>query len=261
MKNRHWKAFIRVVKSLTKYEFGSTDVVREPFIEAESKDEVKRILAKRYPQFFPDGKVYCREAKDEAQFFYVVIYPLYEYELELIKKGSWMCEHCEQVYENAYVNRPYVRENITGSLKFCRSEDSHCFESYLKDRYSEFGVDMPDDRAYIKTDSPSCIYKITEKETDKSYIGKTKNAPFFRWWNHLTHSKSPFGIYLRSTKLSDWTFEVLVELPSEIEDVEVFRIETEFIQKYDSINNGFNVVVSNKKAVTIEDELQPSLFQ
>ncbi len=83
----------------------------------------------------------------------------------------------------------------------------------------------------------------------EGYIGKTRNAPFWRWWNHLTHSGSSFGAYLRQTKLSEWTFEVLEELPAETSDTEVFRIESEYMVKYNSIGNGFNSLISCKSAV------------
>ncbi len=95
------------------------------------------------------------------------------------------------------------------------------------------------------------VHKITEKATGKCYVGKTRNAPFFRWWNHLTHSSSPFGIYLRNTKLSDWTFEVLIQLPADIPDTEVFKVESEYIQKFDSINNGYNTLISNKNSASL----------
>jgi hypothetical protein len=55
---------------------------------------------------------------------------------------------------------------------------------------------------------------------------------------------------LRTTKLSDWTFEVLEELPSNILDTEVFKKESEYINKFNSINNGFNSVISNKSLVS-----------
>lgn len=243
-----YKAFIRVVKSIRDdaegYNgFGSINIVTEKLIEAEDKKGVKKYLLDKYPQFFPTNKVYEKETKDKAQFFYVVIYPLYNYEIEQLDK-SWKCEYCGQEYSNTYENKPFQKDRLYKDLKFCRSEENHCFESYKNDKNK--GIEMPDDEHFIKENSPNSIYKITEKSTNKCYIGKTRNAPFFRWWNHLTHSCSPFGSYLRGTKLTDWTFEVIEELPSDIDDSEVFKIETSYMHKFDSINNGFNKVVSSK---------------
>ncbi|MEK6883894.1 MAG: hypothetical protein AABY22_29965, partial [Nanoarchaeota archaeon] len=106
-----FKAFIRVVKSLAvhKYEFGysspfdTVEVIREPLIEAKDKVEVKQILLEKYPQFFQNGKVYEKETKDQAQFFYVVIFPLYEWEKRLIEEGEWSCSSCGQIHENKYI--------------------------------------------------------------------------------------------------------------------------------------------------------------
>lgn len=258
-----FKAFIRVVKSLRGDDggymgFDTVEVLREPIVEAVDKSAVKKILLDKYPQFFQNSKVYEKETKDVAQFFYVVIFPLYNWEVDQINEGSWTCSSCGHVHENKYLSRPRMQERLFGSeVMFCRSEDDTCIKNYKKDKYKN--VELPDDEAYIKIDSPNYIYKCTEKATSKCYIGKTRNAPFFRWWNHLTHSSSQFGLYLRSTKLSDWTFEVLEELPAETPDSDVFRIESEYILKYNSIANGFNSVISNKSALSV-NQLQSELF-
>ncbi len=248
----YFKAFIRVVKSITiKNDYGFSnviDVVKEPIIIAKDKNEVKKILVEKYPQFFQNGKIYEKETKDNAQFFYVIIYPLYNWEKKQIEEGSWICNSCNHVHENKYLSKPQMKEKIFGSeIMFCKSEDDVCLNNYIKNKYKN--VDFHDDLTYVNDSSLNYIYKCTEKLSNKSYIGKTKNAPFFRWWNHLTHSTSPFGIYLRQTKLSDWIFEVLEELPSNTVESEIFRIESEYILKFDSINNGFNSLISNKKVI------------
>jgi hypothetical protein len=256
----YFKALIRVVKSLgvnpDSY-FDTVEVLREPLIEANNKTEVKEYLAEKYPQFFPNGKVYERETKDQAQFFYAVIFPLYDYEIEQIKEGEWKCDYCGHVHENKYLSRPVISRKFEGKI-FCGPDyktgnniDSQpeCYEKWKREVAFK-DVDIPDDLNYINIDSLNYIYKITEKSSGKCYVGKTRNAPFFRWWNHLTHSRSPFGLYLRETKLSDWTFEVLRELPCDIPDTEVFKIESKYIQEFNSINNGFNTVISNKSVIS-----------
>lgn len=272
----YFKAIIRVVKSIAFKDtseymgFDTVDVLREPLIEANDKSDVKAILVEKYPQFFANGKIYERETKnDKAQFFYVVIFPLYQHEIDLINDGQWTCDYCGHIHENKYVSRP-ITSNLFVNKFFCGSDfrngndviNHSCFDSWKINNYNlSNGNEIPDDLAYIKSYSPTFIYKITEKSTGKSYIGKTRNAPFFRWWNHLTHSGSPFGLYLRTTKLSEWTFEVLEVLPSEINESDVFRIESEYMVKFDSINNGFNSVISNKNVTkTVEISNQIDMF-
>jgi len=250
----YFKAFIRVVKSIITKDiflgnFGTIDVIKEPLIRAQNKEEVKQILLEKYPQFFQNGKIYEKETKDQAQFFYVIIYPLYEWEKQQIKEGEWVCSSCGQIHENKYVSKPRIAERLFGSdVMFCKSDDDICLNNYKKEKYKN--IEFPDDEYYIKKDNPNYIYKCTEKLTGKCYIGKTRNVPFFRWWNHLAHSSSPFGIYLRQTKLSDWTFEVLEELPSNISDTEIFKIESQYITKFNSIDNGFNSLISDKSILT-----------
>lgn len=252
-----FKAFIRVVKSLNSGNymgFDSVEIIREPLIEAVDKAGVKTFLLNKYPQFFQNGKVYEKETKDTAQFFYVVIFPLYNNEVDLINEGEWVCEHCKQVHENKYLSKPRFSKLFPDKL-FCKNDglEIDCIEYYKREYYKN--VELADDEFYIKKDSPIYIYKITEKTTNKSYIGKTKNEPFFRWWNHLTKSSSPFGLYLRQTKLSDWVFEVIDILPYNTIETEVFRVESEYIVKFNSMANGFNSVISNKSVITNDESI------
>lgn len=257
-----YKAFIRVVKSFDvkteDYDLEHYNIVREPLIIAEDKHEVKQILLEKYPQFFQNDKVYMRETKDLTQFFYVVIFELYNHEKELINQGGWICSECGQMHKNKYESRPRTNERLYGSDKlFCGNE---CSDKYRVKHFSDLTIFEGEDY-YVNKESPNYIYKITEKSTNKCYIGKTRNEPFFRWWNHLSKSSSPFGLYLRKSKLSNWTFEVIDILPSNIKDKQVFEIESKYIIKFNSINNGFNSVLSNKKVIEITDKIiQQKLF-
>ncbi|WP_412464231.1 GIY-YIG nuclease family protein [Flavobacterium mekongense] len=269
MEEKYFKAFIRVVKSIAFKDtdefmgFDTVEVLREPLIKAKDTAEARKIMGERYPQFFPTGKVYSKETKDDAQFFYVLVYPLYQFEINQIEEGPWKCDFCGHIHENKYISRPLISRKFEGKI-FCSNDyknrndviNPDCYENFKKEYYKENnGLEIPDDLNFINVDSLNYIYKITEKSTGKCYIGKTRNAPFFRWWNHLKHSSSPFGLYFRNTMLSLWTFEVLEELPSNIPDSEVFKIETKYIQKFDSINNGFNSVISNKKGFSSSGNL------
>lgn len=269
MAENYFKAFIRVVKSLNKDNndymgFDTVQIISEPLIIAETKDDVKKYILSKYPQFFPTGKVYEKETKDQAQFFYVVIFKLYQHEIDLIKEGEWKCDQCGHVHENKYISRPIRSKKFDGKL-FCGADyytgndlvDHSCYEQFKRDHFSS--VELPDDLHYVSENSSNWIYRITEKSSGKCYIGKTRNAPFFRWWNHLKHSTSPFGVYLRTTKLSDWTFEVLEELPFEVKESTVLEIESKYIIQYNSIDNGFNTLISNKEVLLKHQ--QPELFQ
>jgi hypothetical protein len=246
---KYFKAFIRVVKSLTDERsgdgffgngfFGAENIVEERFIKAKDKKEVLDFLLNKYPQFFPNNKIYSRESKDDAQFFYAVVFELYGHEISAHKQ-SWKCNHCQQEYDSKYLHKPVIKFYDDENMYFCKNDI--CDIEFKKKYYEQ--NEIPDDKRYGNTDI-CYIYKITEKGSGKSYIGKTLNAPFFRWWNHLTYSGSPFGIYFRESNLSNWTFEV-IEILEKKTDKEVFEIESNYIKLYDSIANGFNTLISKK---------------
>lgn len=51
---------------------------------------------------------------------------------------------------------------------------------------------------------------------------------------------------------------MLEQLPASVPDAEVFRIESEYIVKFNSIDNGFNSVISCK---SVNELILPSLFE
>lgn len=254
-----FKAFIKIVKSKQPHDMSFIDatIIYEKLIYAKDKKDVKKILMEKYPQFFPENKVYEKESvKNPNQIFYVLIYPLREFEIILMNEGEWVCSGCGQKYENKYLNPPKNYTKIGKDYNFCNyyekgrdpNIDPDICLNLFKGKVEENGIEPTDNMMFVNSDSCSYIYKVTEKATGKSYIGKTKNAPFFRWWEHLKHSRSPFGLHLRNTDLKEWTFEVLETLQPYVKEKEILRIESEYILKYDSINNGYNSVISNKDA-------------
>lgn len=254
-----FKAFIKIVKSKQPHDMSFIDatIIYEKLIYAKDKKDVKKILMEKYPQFFPENKVYEKESvKNPNQIFYVLIYPLREFEIILMNEGEWVCSGCGQKYENKYLKPPKNYTKIGKDYNFCNyyekgrdpNIDPDICLNLFKGKVEENGIEPPDNMMFVNSDSCSYIYKVTEKATGKSYIGKTKNAPFFRWWEHLKHSRSPFGLHLRNTDLKEWTFEVLETLQPYVKEKEILRIESEYILKYDSINNGYNSVISNKDA-------------
>lgn len=258
-----FKAYIKLIKTLqgNNVDWQKSTLVSERLIYANDKSEVKHFLKTKYPEFFPDGKVFEKESKTNPfQFSYVLIYELQNHEIIALNGGSWTCAGCGQTHSDRYTSPPKTYSKLGDKYEFCNPR----YYSDPDEYRHEFGRDDPclklfrssddeagmmiDDHRFIRPDAPTYIYKITEKSTGKCYIGKTRNAPVWRWWQHLTSSSSPFGIYLRQTDLKNWTFEVLDELHPSINDQDVFKIESQYILDYSSIENGFNVMVSSKNA-------------
>jgi hypothetical protein len=87
------------------------------------------------------------------------------------------------------------------------------------------------------------VYKITNKTTDKSYIGLTVRTLNQRWKSHISAarqgSKFRFHSAIKKYGLDDWCFEILFEH----EDIMIVRKkEEELIKFFDLVNNkkGYN---------------------
>jgi len=96
------------------------------------------------------------------------------------------------------------------------------------------------------------IYRIHNKKTLKSYIGRTSQAFTLRWWQHFAHpSGTPFHDAIKESCIEDWTFEVLErvgagECPAKREQ---FHID-----QHDAQGNGYNTAIAVKNANQTEME-------
>lgn len=107
------------------------------------------------------------------------------------------------------------------------------------------------------------IYKITNKETGMCYIGQTKQAFTFRWYQHFYQPKDvKFHDAIMNFPITVWTFEVIekIDIPEEIKYDKasirnlIFNKETEYIKKFDSIKNGYNSVKSIDNGIVDENQ-------
>jgi len=81
------------------------------------------------------------------------------------------------------------------------------------------------------------IYKITNIITGRSYIGQSKDIEK-RFSEHIYHSTSKIDVNINLYGKDNFIFEVLEECPVEkLDDLEDY-----YIQKYDTINRGYNEI-------------------
>lgn len=130
-----------------------------------------------------------------------------------------------------------------GGQRFC-SDD--CKEDFR--RKDEYELKRT---VHSTTEISPVIYKITNKQTGKCYIGKTTQVFTLRWYGHFFQTTGgKFQDAIWNSKYTDWTFEVIemVEVPEEtkksISETERFILDRErfWINHYDSKNNGYNTV-------------------
>ena len=87
------------------------------------------------------------------------------------------------------------------------------------------------------------IYKVTNKINGKCYIGQTRHSLEFRKKSHLTkaHSGVNTHFYSAISKYGDDNFEWEI-VCSTNDKRRLNELETFYIQKYDSIKHGYNMV-------------------
>ena len=87
------------------------------------------------------------------------------------------------------------------------------------------------------------IYKFTHIETNRSYIGQTIQSPNLRKLEHISGSRYSkkthhFHNALKKYGVDNFTFDIIATASS-LEELNL--LEEQFVTKYDSINNGFNI--------------------
>lgn len=154
--------------------------------------------------------------------------------------------------------------DFTLNEKYCTDQGSHhnvcssdCYAQFAATRTSENRLSF-DNNNYL---NPPVIYKITNIQTGMDYIGKSIRSFTLRWWEHIKAGKLAsentehcFYKAINQSKLIDWTYqviEVINEYPEACVDYlskerHITERESYWIEKYDSVNNGYNSVISNK---------------
>lgn len=98
------------------------------------------------------------------------------------------------------------------------------------------------------------IYRITNKETGKCYIGRTRQPVTLRWWQHVFQSgESQFHQEIKGSPLTAWFFEVIEVVAPDL----LAEREQYWIDHYGSLwPNGYNsrqeVAVDRRESMTDE---------
>lgn len=111
------------------------------------------------------------------------------------------------------------------------------------------------------------IYRAFNKQTNKNYIGRTSSTLNNRIsWHYSNaskrlHKNNLFFDALLEYEKEDWVWEVLDSTASREES---YRLEAEYIQKYDSVKNGYNTKGSDlipwNKGKKMSDEYRANLM-
>lgn len=165
-----------------------------------------------------------------------------------------VCNVCGRTYTE---NEKYLL-GVGGYASHCSKE---CTDNYKYEEAIDNDVNFDFNGIH-----DAVIYKITCKTTGKCYIGKTTQAFTLRWYQHFYQSaNTKFHKAIKEHGICEWTFEVIerIDIPKNVRGGDKEKViterETYWMGVYDSVNNGYNTMISQRLA-DIPDEL-PSLFQ
>lgn len=221
---------------VNEYDSFNRPVAAQGIIEAENKKAVVEYIGNQYPEYFDGNKVTQKLSKKTDQIVYVSIYELDDYWSKYWKQEV-ECMICHKKV-------PLIQtKNNLGNINPNKFTCSVECEEKRKERADNEVEEYWNDRCQYYY-----IYKITNKNTKKVYIGYTEREPIFRWWEHFKHSHLPIGEALKSDGIENFTFEVLEKYLKTIKSIEeMHEIETNYITNYNSIEKGYNCILSKKE--------------
>src|SRR5208337_5134353 len=107
------------------------------------------------------------------------------------------------------------------------------------------------------------IYKITNINNDKAYVGQSQCSLERRWTLHKSDAKRNIDNYhfhkaIRKYGTDCWILEIL----EEINDIELLNeAEMKWIEHYDTMNNGYNSTNGGENGWIVSEETKEKLRQ
>jgi hypothetical protein len=221
------------------------------YILAKDKEDARSKISKEYNE-----KLSMRvKTKDigEKDIYFINIYDSDDY-YDRVWLEEKQCEICSNKFSKLKRDKTYLGKEDVGYLSngVCSPECNEIYkynleeerkDSYINNKLEQNdGIHLP------------CIYKITNKKTNKSYIGQTTQAFTFRWYQHFCQKNGTTKFYqeINDTKLTDWMFEVIeiIERKDITEDLTlkeyISKREKYWIDFFDTISSGYNSLIPVK---------------
>lgn len=203
--------------------------------EKEARKKAKSIIFNKHPEIPKSFR------KTTGKYFYLTKTDKYQY----IEIDNFECKLCGKKHNYKGIKNSYIQEG------FCSFEckkrylqiKKQIFENELIKYLDEDNQNINNFISYHSSNQIGYIYLITNKVTNKVYVGQTTQEPVFRWWQHLKN-KEKFD----RKSICDLKFEVIEKIDigkqdySELKRV-LFEKEDYYIHKYNSLKpNGYNEI-------------------
>lgn len=218
------KFFYQIKERTNRLDFS---VAHRGVVEASDKKEAVKILKEDTGL---DLVQKISQKNDNIQNFVLFIVELTSY-WEDFWCSKRTCSVCEVNYDILFSKN----NNIDACVSYCSREcrDKNYVNKKvekLSDYISGYGNQKP------------VIYKITNKNSGKCYIGKTSQVFTLRWYQHFFNSGDcKFHEAIKNSSPSDWIFEIIEVVPAlSGKDPLVSEREKFYIDKFNSIEDGYN---------------------
>lgn len=212
--------------------------VHNELVFAFNKEHAKEIFEKNIESNIPK-EVYENFIKKDNYLVFIKEIDENSRQLEYFKQR--ICKFCGCQYKiiDYYNNGLY-----TPPHEFC---SNICRDQHIE----EYGVEQkidPNAELNYTSRNVGYIYKITNKKTNKSYIGQTKQVFTLRWYQHFYHNKkeTKFHKEIESTNIKDWEFSIIEMIKTNagrLNEIDILEREKFWILHYDSIENGYNSLI------------------
>lgn len=211
-------------------------------VSAKNKKEAKKKIDEEYGRVFP-LRVLTKDL-DSAEFLLSI---------KEIKKDDhhtkrlFEVHECKQCGKEFKVIEKYQQNSNYKGPVYCSDE---CKATGYELERMQNHEDWQTSEFLIKRNRLPVIYKITNKATGKSYVGKTTQIFTFRWYQHFFCSTgTKFHEEIKNTQLTDWKFEILeqIDLPIQIKDMGtcnkfILERERKWINELNTIKEGYNSI-------------------
>lgn len=206
------------------------------FIEAESREAAKAAIEAEYGRKFPT-RVLAKDL-DSNEFLLTVkeVKSDDKFTLDLNEVKTCKNPDCGRGFK---IIEKYQHSETGGGRDYC------CYACSKAHNAFEF-ITAEGTKAHLPV-----IYKITQKQSGKCYIGQTTQPFTLRWYQHFFQgTENKFHTAITNTSISDWSFEVLEVIDARLLGLKsandlkeyVNGREHYYIVLFDAINNGYNSI-------------------
>lgn len=218
------KFFYQLKVESKKEYYSEWEVVWFDVIEAESKAEAKKIIEIDHGAVIAEKVTKKSPKKIDYRVFITELTPSWE-QFWLKENECKCCGKSYTVLESRKNMETSANPDVCSNNCYSQIRRLSNFDNYS----SGYGNHNP------------CIYRIFNKVTGMSYVGQTTQCFTLRWYQHFFQpSETKFHESVKTSKPTDWTFEVLEVIEGMSFKKDIDNREQFWIEYFNSIENGYN---------------------